>query len=241
MPSLHRGQREEREDKQQIKSNSHWRWVERLRGEATGMKSKEGYEGEDGHGRGSVWEGGSGRKTSWCEVPTHMSTFYWTSPFWPGHWTHIRISRGSSIQLGSLSIKIFSSMATVMSFLPSSIPKFPPHPALTATSRPLAVPSSDRKMRVPYELRRGQNRLFHELPSGLSMEFIEQKGAETEGITGDPPLVFVHGSYHAAWCWAEHWLPFFSSRGFDCYALSLLGQVIRIRFLSEKISYCRWK
>ena len=41
----------------------------------------------------------------------------------------------------------------------------------------------------------------------------------------NPPLVFVHGSYHAAWCWAEHWLPFFSAFGFDCYALSLLGQV----------------
>lgn len=40
----------------------------------------------------------------------------------------------------------------------------------------------------------------------------------------NPPLVFVHGSYHAAWCWAEHWLPFFSACGFDCYALSLLGQ-----------------
>ena len=40
-----------------------------------------------------------------------------------------------------------------------------------------------------------------------------------------PPMVFVHGSYYAAWCWAEHWLPFFSSSGHDCYAISLLGQV----------------
>lgn len=40
----------------------------------------------------------------------------------------------------------------------------------------------------------------------------------------NPPLVFVHGSYHAAWCWAEHWLPFFSDSGYDCYAVSLLGQ-----------------
>eukprot|EP00983_Pelagomonas_calceolata_P077807 1154027-Pelagomonas_calceolata.AAC.4 len=22
-----------------------------------------------------------------------------------------------------------------------------------------------------------------------------------------PPLLFVHGSYHAAWCWAEKWMP----------------------------------
>lgn len=39
-----------------------------------------------------------------------------------------------------------------------------------------------------------------------------------------PPLIFLHGSYHAAWTWAEHWLPFFSASGFDCYAISLLGQ-----------------
>lgn len=36
--------------------------------------------------------------------------------------------------------------------------------------------------------------------------------------------MFVHGSYHAAWCWAVHWLPYFSSLGHDCYAVSLLGQ-----------------
>lgn len=125
-------------------------------------------------------------------------------------------------------------MATLMSSLPSSIRKLPPHPTLAATNKPLAILSRDREMRVPYDLRRGQDRLFHELPSGLSMEVIVQKGAEPDGITGDPPLVFVHGSYHAAWCWTEHWLPFFSSRGFDCYALSLLGQVIPNKFLQEK-------
>ncbi|CAG8618086.1 2208_t:CDS:2 [Funneliformis mosseae] len=37
-----------------------------------------------------------------------------------------------------------------------------------------------------------------------------------------PPLLFVHGSYHAAWCW-ENFLGWFSGRGFDCFALSLRG------------------
>lgn len=27
-----------------------------------------------------------------------------------------------------------------------------------------------------------------------------------------PPLVFVHGSFHSAWCWAEHFLPFFAAQ-----------------------------
>ncbi|XLR21460.1 hypothetical protein S83_014199 [Arachis hypogaea] len=59
------------------------------------------------------------------------------------------------------------------------------------------------------------------------MEVIVQK-KKKKNVEGEEekksPLVFVHGSYHAAWCWAEHWLPFFSASGFDCYALSLLAQ-----------------
>ncbi|KAK7272921.1 hypothetical protein RIF29_13963 [Crotalaria pallida] len=89
-----------------------------------------------------------------------------------------------------------------------------------------AVPSSrPNKMRVPFDLKEGQSRIFHELPSGLSMEVIVQKKKnEEKNVEKKPALVFVHGSYHAAWCWAQHWLPFFSHFGFDCYALSLLGQ-----------------
>ncbi|WVZ08319.1 hypothetical protein V8G54_021665 [Vigna mungo] len=88
----------------------------------------------------------------------------------------------------------------------------------------VAVLSREKKMGVQYDLKKGQSRNFHELPSGLSMEVIVQKGAEINKNVEYPPLVFVHGSYHAAWCWAEHWLPFFSSSGYDCYAVSLLGQ-----------------
>lgn len=90
---------------------------------------------------------------------------------------------------------------------------------------PVAVLTRGKKMRVPYDLKQGQSRIFHELPSGLSMEVIVQNGVVEHSL---PPLVFVHGSYHAAWCWAEHWFPFFSASGFDCYALSLLGQVLSL-------------
>ncbi|RDX98741.1 hypothetical protein CR513_18308 [Mucuna pruriens] len=102
-----------------------------------------------------------------------------------------------------------------------------PHTLLANRSnlKTVAVLSRENKMRVQYDLKQGQSRNFHELPSGLSMEVIVQKGAEKKKKNVEyPPLVFVHGSYHAAWCWAEHWLPFFSSSGHDCYALSLLGQ-----------------
>ncbi|KAI5432395.1 uncharacterized protein LOC127128727 [Lathyrus oleraceus] len=94
--------------------------------------------------------------------------------------------------------------------------------AVTVTAQKMSV-------RVPYNLKEGQSRIFHKLPSGLNMEVIVQKKKKTRNFVEDenhyhPPLVFVHGSYHAAWCWAQHWLPFFSQSGHDCYALSLLGQ-----------------
>ncbi|PPR97700.1 hypothetical protein GOBAR_AA22963 [Gossypium barbadense] len=94
------------------------------------------------------------------------------------------------------------------------------------TLNPIAVLNEPRKTRVPYELKQGQSRVFHQLPSGLNMEVIVQKSVKEKNPESrkDPPLVFVHGSYHSAWCWAEHWLPFFSNSGFDCFALSLLGQ-----------------
>ncbi len=39
----------------------------------------------------------------------------------------------------------------------------------------------------------------------------------------ETPLLFIHGTGHAAWCWDEYFLPYFAERGFDCYALSLRG------------------
>lgn len=38
-----------------------------------------------------------------------------------------------------------------------------------------------------------------------------------------PPLLFLHGAYTAAWCWREHFLPFFASQGFDAHALNFSG------------------
>ena len=52
------------------------------------------------------------------------------------------------------------------------------------------------------------------------LEVIERKSTLP---TAHPPLLFVHGSAHGAWCWAEHFLDFFAEHGFDAYALSLRG------------------
>src|SRR5262245_5071258 len=35
------------------------------------------------------------------------------------------------------------------------------------------------------------------------------------------PLLFVHGGFHAAWCWADNFLDYFADNGFRAVAVSL--------------------
>jgi hypothetical protein len=37
------------------------------------------------------------------------------------------------------------------------------------------------------------------------------------------PILFVHGAWHAAWCWDEYFLPYFAKKGYHAYALSVRG------------------
>jgi pimeloyl-ACP methyl ester carboxylesterase len=37
------------------------------------------------------------------------------------------------------------------------------------------------------------------------------------------PLLFVHGAWHGAWCWDEHFLDFFAAKGYRSLAVSLHG------------------
>ena len=39
----------------------------------------------------------------------------------------------------------------------------------------------------------------------------------------DAPLLFIHGTGHAAWCWDEYFLPYFAESGFSAHAVSLRG------------------
>ncbi len=41
--------------------------------------------------------------------------------------------------------------------------------------------------------------------------------------TKNTPLLFIHGAWHGAWCWDEHFLPYFAERGYAVYAPSLRG------------------
>jgi alpha-beta hydrolase superfamily lysophospholipase len=41
--------------------------------------------------------------------------------------------------------------------------------------------------------------------------------------TKSSPIIFVHGFWHGAWCWEEHFLPYFAQRGYACFAPNLRG------------------
>ena len=52
------------------------------------------------------------------------------------------------------------------------------------------------------------------------LELIVQEPAHKAKTT---PLLFIHGAWHGAWCWEEHFLPYFAAQGYAAYAPSLRG------------------
>lgn len=51
--------------------------------------------------------------------------------------------------------------------------------------------------------------------------------AVTTTAASGPPrpqsLLFVHGAWHGGWCWEDHFIPWFTARGYECHALDLRG------------------
>lgn len=55
------------------------------------------------------------------------------------------------------------------------------------------------------------------------MQQLEILAHHPEGTPKPTPILFVHGAWHAAWCWEDYFLPYFAKRGYASYALSLRG------------------
>jgi len=66
----------------------------------------------------------------------------------------------------------------------------------------------------------------------MKLEVICEK---PKGKAHPTPLLFVHGKWHGAWCWAEYFLPYFARHGYTSYALSLRGHAA-----SEGRARLRW-
>jgi pimeloyl-ACP methyl ester carboxylesterase len=55
----------------------------------------------------------------------------------------------------------------------------------------------------------------------MKLEMISKYPAD--GSLHPTPLLFVHGAWHAAWCWDVHFLDYFAQHGFAAHAVSLRG------------------
>jgi pimeloyl-ACP methyl ester carboxylesterase len=58
------------------------------------------------------------------------------------------------------------------------------------------------------------------LPNGISAQVLSSLPSKP---STQPPLVFLHGSFHAAWCWKEIFFSYFVSLGYPVIAYSWRG------------------
>jgi pimeloyl-ACP methyl ester carboxylesterase len=78
-------------------------------------------------------------------------------------------------------------------------------------------------MRPP---RRPRERVLRQLdwtfpPPPVRRELLEARPDQPQPAR--PPLLFVHGAWHAAWSWQESWLPAVAAHGWHGFAVSLRG------------------
>ena len=60
-----------------------------------------------------------------------------------------------------------------------------------------------------------------ELSTGVSMLVLSSLPNKDD--TNKPTLLFLHGSFHGAWCWTEYFFPYFTHLGYPVVALSWRG------------------
>ncbi|MDE3089796.1 MAG: alpha/beta fold hydrolase [Chloroflexota bacterium] len=54
----------------------------------------------------------------------------------------------------------------------------------------------------------------------MRLEIISKLPSANARVT---PILFVHGAWHAAWCWQEHFMDYFAARGYATHAFDLRG------------------
>ena len=55
----------------------------------------------------------------------------------------------------------------------------------------------------------------------MDVHIVSRKAKKSNGA---PPILFIHGAFAGAWCWDEHFMPWFAKAGFDVSAIDLPGR-----------------
>ena len=65
------------------------------------------------------------------------------------------------------------------------------------------------------------SRSVAQLSTGVNMEVL--RCSPESAASAHPPVLFVHGTFHGAWCWEAHWMERFAAAGLETHAVSLRG------------------
>ena len=119
---------------------------------------------------------------------------------------------------GSNSATVFISIISVLGLLLCPLPllRVILHPtnALTASTSSFSQPKYTTK----------DEQII--LPNAIKAQVISSIPTTTTTTTTTqrkPPILFLHGSFHGAWCWQEKYIPFFVEMGYPCIAYSWRG------------------
>ena len=61
---------------------------------------------------------------------------------------------------------------------------------------------------------------YYELSSGVRMQVMSSLPKRKNS---KPPILFLHGSFHGSWCWAERFFPYFVNKGYAVVAPNWRG------------------
>ena len=139
-------------------------------------------------------------------------------------WNHRGVGRRSScFSMMKRGDYVFSSLPSLLSLAKEKAEKTT---RTYASTRPQAL--GDAPL-IPSDAAQTIHQEFHTLPDGMRLEVLRCNGTSSSSSSLAnasylPPLVFLHGSYHGAWCYAENFLPYFASAGYDTMAVSFRAQ-----------------
>ncbi|CAJ1950820.1 unnamed protein product [Cylindrotheca closterium] len=79
----------------------------------------------------------------------------------------------------------------------------------------------EREIPMPSRGENGKASIIISIPHDVSFK-AEPTDESTYPFTL-PPIILLHGSFHGAWCWDEHYIPYFAQLGYPVVALNFRG------------------